>query len=107
MNYNNVSSVQIILIGTALRNARREVRKTKAVKLAAEATTRVSRALAPLKAWLETRTFKGPHFRATSTNELFVAVGASTVNVGYANKGAAGEYVYPLHTVGRIKTLAI
>lgn len=106
MKYDTVKSVQIILSGEALRNARREVRKTKTTKLRNEATSRVAAALAPLQAWLDTRSFKGPHFRANHENSLTVAVGAATVNVGYYGRHGAGEYMYPLHTVARIKTIA-
>lgn len=106
MKYDKVSEVQIILTGTALRNARREVRKSKAAQLAVGATNVVQRIGARIQAWLDTRNFKGPRFVATGSNRIVVAIGAATVNVGWSNGNKAGEYVYPLSTVGRVKTIA-
>lgn len=105
MNYDKVSEVQIILTGTALRNARREVRKNKAAALATGSGI-IQRVKAFAKAYMETRYFKGPRFTSNANNHICVAIGAATVNVGWSNGGKAGEYIYPLNTVGRIKTIA-
>lgn len=86
MIYDQASEVVIHLQGAALKAARRETRKT--------------------KGWLAAFRFKGPHFKATDKTTICVAVGASTVNVGWATAEAAGEYIYPLASVGRIKTIA-
>lgn len=99
MKFDRASEVQIILTGEALRNARREVCKSKAVEHGGGLR-------GYLKAWLDTRGFKGPRFKASHTNQISYAIGAATVNVGWAAFGRAGEYVYPLNTVGRIKVIA-
>lgn len=102
-HYDQVKSVQIILRGEALRNARRETRKNRAAALA-HGLGLVGRVKAYVKAYAESRKFKGPHFRASATNELFVSLHQHSVLVGYVNGEHSGEYVYPLGTVGRIKT---
>lgn len=102
MRYDQADGVQIILTGESLKAARREVRKAKAAALVRDGAGRLP---ARIKAWLETRDFKGPRFNAKGA-KVFVAIGAATVNVGVHFNGACTEYVYPLHTVARVRTTA-
>lgn len=90
MIYDQVSEVVIHLSGAALRKARRETRRGKG-----------------LRGWLRSFRFTGPHFRATDKTDIYVSIGAATVNVGCHTDGEACEYIYPLATVGRIKTVAL
>lgn len=79
MNYDYVTSVQIHLTGSARRKA--------AWALYSQGKLTLRQALA----------FTGPHF----TGGVDVAIGHSTVNVVVDNGSV--EYIYPLHTVVRIK----
>lgn len=105
MKYDPANQVQIILTGEALRAARKEVRKNKAAQYVKAGKSRIAAALA---AYRETRDFKGPRFVASGGVTLFVAIGNATVNVGVHDSGkrSAQEYVYPLHSVGRVRTTA-
>lgn len=87
MIYDPANEVVIHLRGDALKAAKRETRK--------------------LKGWLAALRFKGPHFRSTDSVDICVAVGSSTINVGCTTDSESIEYVYPLHSVGRVKVVAL
>jgi hypothetical protein len=103
MHYDPANQVQIILTGTSLNAARKEVRKNKAAQYRKAGKSRIG---AALQAYRETRDFKGPRFQSNASTKLFVAVGAATVNVGVHSGGVCQEYVYPLSTVGRVRITA-
>jgi hypothetical protein len=79
MNYDYVTSVQIHLTGSARRKAAWALYSQKKLT------------------FREMLAFTGPHFKGG----VDVAIGHSTVNVCVDNGSV--EYIYPLHSVGRIK----
>lgn len=103
MNYDKVNQAQIILQGPALIAARTEMRKRRVLALRADGAGRIP---ARIRAWLETRSFRGPVFNTNSRTQIYISIGGVTVNVGVYNEFGCTEYVYPLHSVGRIRTKA-
>ncbi len=85
MTYDEVSEVQIHLNGKARRRAAWSLYLQGKLSFAAAAK------------------YEGPHFVCPPGSFLEVAMGASTVNVVVDSNT---EYVYPLHTVGRIKIVS-